>query len=159
MNTITMRRKRKGIEINVIIVDNHYDLFIDITPKADLSKKIIDEDYTMKVRFHDGRKATNKPLHLEFLNKKYKDNEVTSNSKITLKNDEYRFEISLSPKLYVLPSKLLEAQKKQKNKKKSKKIKISTRGLKTPGLSFSKITKYSQSNVSRPYSGGRCSPK
>jgi len=159
MNTITMRSRRKGIEINVIIIENHYDLYIDITPNADLSKKIIDEDYTMKVRFHDGRKTTDKLLHLEFLNNKYRDNEVTNNSKFTLKNDEYRFEISLSPKLYVLPSKLLEAQKKQKKNKKSKKIKISTNGLKTPGLSSSKITKYSQSNVSRPYNGGRCSPK
>jgi len=155
---ITMRRKRKGIEIVVVIRENHYDFYIDITPKADLSKKIVEKDYTMKLRFNDRRKALEEPLHLEILNQKYRDSEVTNNSRLTLKNDNYRFEISLSPKLYVLPSKLHEAEKNQKKKKKVKK-KISTNGLKTPGLASSKITKYSQSNISRPYTGGRCSPK
>lgn len=155
---VTIRRKRKGIEITVVIKGNHYDFYIDITPKADLSKKIVEEDYTMKLRFQDRRKALEEPLHLEILNKKYRDSEITNNSKLTLKNDEYRFEISLSPKLYVLPSKLHEAQKKQKERNKPKK-KISLNGLKVPGLASSKITKYSQSNISQPYSGGRCTPK
>ena len=156
--TITMRRKRKGIEIVVVIRENHYDFYIDITPQADLSKKIVEKDYTMKLRFNDGRKSTNQPIHLEILNKRYRDNEIANNSKLAIKNDEYRFEISLSPKLYVLPSKLREAEKKQKSKKKAKR-KIKINGIKMPGLASSKITKYSRSNISRPYSGGRCTPK
>lgn len=155
---VTNRRRRKGIKITVVIKENHYDIYIDITPEADLSKKIVEKDYTMKLRFHDGRKATEKPIHLEILNKKYRDNEVTNHSKFSMKNEEYKFEISLAPKLYVLPSKLREAEKKQKSKKKAKR-KINITGIKTPGLASSKITKYSQSNINRPYSGGRCTPK
>lgn len=155
---VTIRRKRKGIEITVVIKENHYDFYIDITPEADLSKKIVEKDYTMKLRFYDNRKAIKEPMHLEILNKKYSDNDITNNSKLNIKNEEYRFEISLSPKLYVLPSKLHEAEKKQKSKKKAKR-KIKINGLKVPGLASSKITKYSQSNISRPYSGGRCTPK
>jgi len=153
---VTMRRKTKGIDITVVIKENCYDFYIDITPEVDLSKKIVEKDYTMKLRFHDGRKTINEPIHLEILNKKYRDNEVTNHSKFSVKNEEYRFEISLSPKLYVLPNKLREAEKKQKSKKKAK-IKIN--GLIIPGLASSKIIKYSQSNISRPYSGGRCTPK
>ena len=83
--TITMRRKRKGIEIVVVIRENHYDFYIDITPQADLSKKIVEKDYTMKLRFNDGRKSTNQPIHLEILNKRYRDNEIANNAKLAIK--------------------------------------------------------------------------
>jgi len=156
--SITMRRKRKGIEIVVVIRENYYDLYIDITPQADLSKKIIEKDYKMKLIFHDGRKSTTEPMHLEFVNKKYRDNEISNNSKIKMKNEDYRFEISLSPSLYVFPKKLDEAMEKQKNKKKPKK-RISLKGIRMPGLATSKITKYTHSNINRPYSGGSCTPK
>ena len=156
--TITMRRKSKGIQLLVVIRENSYDLFIDITSEADVSKKVVGKGYTMKIRFHDGRKTVNQPMHLEILNKKYKDNEIANNSKTVIKNEEYSFEISLYPFLYVLPTKLDEANKKPRNKKRAK-IKIDTNGLKMPGLASSKIAKYSQSNISRPYSGGRCTPK
>ena len=96
--------------------------------------------------------------YLEILNKKYNGNEANTNAKLVVKNEKYRFEISLSPKLYVSPNKLIEAQKKQREKK-SRKKRISTNSIKTPGLASSKITKYTRSNISKPYSGGRCTPK
>ena len=118
--TITMRRKRKGIEIVVVIRENHYDFYIDITPQADLSKKIVEKDYTMKLRFNDGRKSTNQPIHLEILNKRYRDNEIANNSKLAIKNDEYRFEISLSPKLMFYPANYVKQRKNKKVKRKLK---------------------------------------
>ena len=154
---ITIRRRSRGIELLVVIRENSYDVFIDITPEADISRKIVEKGYTLKLRFHDSRKKLKEPFHLEILNKRYKDTEVLNNSKTVIKNEEYYFEISLYPFMYVWPSKLTET--KRKPKKKHNKPKISTNGIRTPGLASSKITKYSRSNINQPYSGGRCTPK
>ena len=163
--SITIKRERKGIEITVVTRENSYDLFVDVTPEADLSKKIVEKDYVMKLILHNKSKSARKPLHLEFLNQKYKDSQANSNSVIKIKNDMYRFQISLKPTLYFFPSKLAEARIKlieSKKKKKSKKKKIEDipiEGIKLPGLSTSNFTNYTNSNIGRPYSGGRCSPK
>lgn len=155
---ITMRQKGKGIEITVVIKKDCYDFYIDITPEVDISRKIVEKYYTLKLRLLNGKKNLEKPFHLQILNKKYNGREASTNAKLIVKNEEYRFEISLSPKLYVSPNKLIEAEKKKKDKKKSKK-RISIGSIKTPGLASNKITKYTQSNINRPYRGGSCTPK
>lgn len=155
---ITRRQKGKGIEITVVIKKDCYDVYIDITPEVDISRKIVEKYYTLKLKLLNGKKTLEEPFHLQILSQKYYGNSATTNAKLVVKNEEYRFEISLSPKLYVSPNKLIEAEKKQKEKKRSKK-RISTSSIKTPGLASSKITKYTQSNITRPYSGGSCTPK
>ena len=54
---ITRRQKGKGIEITVVIKKDCYDVYIDITPEVDVSRKIVEKYYTLKLKLLNGKKT------------------------------------------------------------------------------------------------------
>ena len=160
-NTITKRISRDGIKIKVVIREQRYDVYIDITPEADISKKIKCEEFTLKFFLTNGEEKLKKTVHLERKNKKYNASSGLSNVRFKFKTEEYKCEISLAPKVYVPENIIEEAEKNRILRKRTlaKRNKVRINHNYRPGMAISRTTKYSKSNVRRPYSGGRCSPK
>lgn len=159
---IKKRTIKEGIEITVIINGRIFDVYVDITPEADISKKIKCEEFTIKFRLANDAKKLDKTIRLAKKNLRYNNNSANANLRLGHECREYKCEISLTPKVYV-PDEVIEEAKIRKMTKpkppKRKKKKIHFNDRYRPGMSASKITKYSQNNITRPYSGGRCTPK
>ena len=160
---IKKRTVKEGIEITVFVMGNVFDVYVDITPEADISSKIKCDEFYLKLRLANDAKKLDRTIHLVRKNVKYNKNSDNSNLRLNYVCQEYKCEISLSPQVYVSDEFMIEAKQrrmakaKQKPKCKRKKIKINDKYR--PGISASNITKYSQNNVTRPYFGGRCTPK
>ena len=159
--TIIKRTLRDGVEIIVVIREERYDVYIDITPEADISKKIKCEEFTLKFFLANGNKKLDETIRLERKNKKYNANSGLSNVRFKFKTEEYRCEISIAPKAYVLKEIIDEAEKNRLLRKSTiaKRNKIRIDHNYRPKMAISRTTKYSRTNIARPYSGGRCSPK
>ena len=158
---IIQRTIRDGIEIIVVIREQRYDVYIDITPEADISKKIKCDEFTLKFFLANGDRKLRETIHLERKNKKYNASSGLSNVRLKFKTEEYRCEISLAPKVYV-PKELIEEAEKERILRKStlaKRNKVRLNHNYRPKMAISRTTRYNRSNVTRPYSGGRCSPK
>lgn len=158
---IRKRTIKEGIEINVIIKDRTFDVYVDITPEADLSKKIDCEEFTLKFRSSNQAKKLDRTIRLARKNVKYNNNSDVSNLPLSYQCREYKCKISLAPKVYVTDEIIEEIKikrmEKRKNKPKKKKVRFNDKYR--PGRSVSSVTKYSKNNITRPYSGGLCTPK
>lgn len=162
--SITKRISKKGVDITVVINRDKYDVYIDITPKADISKKITCNEFKLKFFLSNGAKKINKTLHLEKKGLKYKKNSPNVFVCLDFKCDEYKCKISIAPQIYVSDDEIAIARRTQEIKRarrkacaKKKKIRINDKYR--PGMSVQKSTNYTISNMSRPYFGGRCTPK
>lgn len=157
--TITKRTVNKGIEVTVVIREQRYDVYIVITTEADISQKIKCENFSLKFFLSKGAKL-DKAIHLERKNLRLRKESPNVHSLIEFRGEDYLCKVSLSPRLYV-PNQVIaisEAKKKEKTKTRNKKIHINDKYR--PGLSVYKGgAKYSKNNITRPYQGGRCSPK
>jgi len=156
-----IRTIKEGVKINVIIKDKVFDVYIDITPEADISQKIKCEEFTLKFRSANQANKLERTIRLARKKVKYNNNSDNENMRLTYTCREYKCEISLAPKAYVPDEIIKENQKKRalKQKTKHKKRNIRFNDKYRPGRSASSITKYTKNNITKPYSGGRCTPK
>lgn len=158
-NTITKRISKNGVEVNVVIREQRYDVYIDITPEADISKKMKCEEFSLKFFLASNAKKLEETVHLEKKNLKYSNKSANVHLVLDFRCEDYKCKISLAPKVYVPDELIAEAKRKHDIKMKNKKKKIRINDKYRPGMAVSKGTKYSKSNITKPYSGGRCSPK
>ena len=156
--TITKRTVNNGVEITVVIREQRYDVYIVITPEADISQKIKCEDFSLKCFLSNGSNLE-KSIHLEKKNLKYSKESANVHLVLEFKCEDYKCKVSLAPQVYVLDEIITRAKKKHEIKMRNKNKKIRINDKYRPGLSVSRGVKYSKSNISKPYSGGRCSPK
>ena len=157
--TVTKRTINKGVEVNVVIREQTYDVYIDITPEADISQKIKCEEFSLKCFLSNDSKKLEKTIHLEKKNLKYSNKSASVHLVLEFKCEDYKCKISLAPKVYVLDKVVAEAKRKHDINMKNKKKKIRINDKYRPGMATSRGTKYSKSNITKPYSGGLCSPK
>ena len=171
----TRRRYMPGIEIFIGLREKKFDLFINILPGTDVSKKIEGDDFTLKLTYKDGSDKVKEFLHFETMKKKCswrKDKLV--DSVYIVSTDEYKLTVGLTPKLYAPRTKemakemekrrrQINNQKSSANKsKKAKKKKSGTssfKGSHASGFARRTTTCYTYNNLRSPYQGGRCSPK
>lgn len=158
-NTIIKRTVKNGVEVNVVIREQTYDIYIDIKPEADISKKIKCEEFSLKFFLANNSKKLEETVHLEKKNLKYSNKSASVHLVLDFKSEYYKCKISLAPKVYVPDELIEEAKRKHAIKMKAKKNKIRINDKYRPGMAVSRGNKYSKSNIAKPYSGGRCSPK
>jgi len=160
-SAITRKVKKKGYQITVVMRRRDFDVFIEVTPKADISQKTKFDKVEIKFKPSKNMEITENIL-IEHRNVKYNKGAAYNNVRLKYKAETYTCEISLPPWLYVpddvLKAAEIERANRQPKKPKVKKIKMG--GLKyRPGMSSGSVTNYSNSNIAKPYVGGRCSPK
>lgn len=158
-NNITKRTFKKGVEVNVVMREQTYDVYIDIKPEADISKKIKCEEFSLKFFLANNSKKLEEAVHLEKKKLKYSNKSASVHLVLDFRSDDYKCKISLAPKVYVRDELIEEAKRKHSIKIKAKKNKIRINDKYRPGMTVSRGAKYSKSNIAKPYSGGRCSPK
>ena len=153
------RRTADGIEIRIRLRKRKYDLFIDIAPNTDISKKIEGDGFTLKLTYFDGTIRVKEPLHFERIKKPRKCSKGELIETVyVVSNEEYKLSVILAPSLYA-SAESVEELKKQQGSRKKKKRKIGTVSFKDGYPKRSPTTNYTRNNVFRPYQGGRCSPK
>lgn len=169
------RQMTPGIEIWVGLRETKFDLFINISPGTDVSKKIEGDDFNLKLTYADGSTEVKEFLHFEKLRKRcnWKKGKLVDTT-YAISTDEYKLTVNLAPKLYAPRTKEMERECElkqrlsKKNKpsskapKKSKKQKGGTssfRGSRASGFARRTTTYYTHTNLYSPYQGGRCSPK
>lgn len=160
---------QNGVEIVVVCKDNSFDLSIDIFPDKVEFKKVQNNYFSYKFKLLNGKEKLEEPIHLEMKNRKYKKKGCSTQNfkRIFTVQEYYRFEISLKPILYVSEKMMKEdverARRKRKNKGRAKakelSRRLSTEGLKKPGLQTTHKSTYAKNNANHPFQGGRCSPK
>lgn len=156
-SNITKRITQNGIEVKIIMRENDFDLHVTITPQADISKKFRCKQFNFKFKLLNGAKERTENLYLKS-KRKYQKSSASQYSRFIFKTEEYKCEISLSPQFYVHEEALMQAQEKRKIKRNDKKN-ISLENTYKPGMASSRPIGYSRSNITKPYSGGRCTPK
>lgn len=171
----TRRRCMPGIEIFIGLREKKFDLFINISPGTDVSKKIEGDDFTLKLTYADGSDKVKEFLHFEKMKKKcsWKKDRLVETTYI-VSTDEYKLTVILAPKLYAPRTKEMareeEKRHRQRNNQrcsmskgqKAKKKKNGTspfRGSHASGFARRTTTCYTYNNLRSPYQGGRCSPK
>lgn len=155
---------RDGIEIVLNIREKNLDVSITIGPEADISKKYVCELFVLKFRTSNNSKRVNEPVRMERRNIQYNKGSASNNLKMHFNSAEYKCEISLVPWFYVSEEEMAKAEKTKKSRyskknKKTKGKKISTGKAHSQRLGNFKPTPYTRTNIARPYSGGRCTPK
>lgn len=156
---VVRRVSRGGIEVTVTMSERTFDVCVVVQPEADISRKYQCEDFTFKFWLLNKAKKLEVPVCLERRYVKYHKGSAYNNVRLVFKHEEYKGEISLAPKLYVPDEELAKAERKMKAKKpkQNKAYKNSSpRGGRTKN--FNPIP-YSNTNIARPYSGGKCTPK
>ena len=155
---------KDGIEVVLKIREDSLDFSMTIGPEADISKKYVCESFVLKFRTPNNSKRVAEPVRLERRNIKYNKGSASNNLKMHFNSAEYKCEISLVPWFYVSEKKMAKAEKTRisrysKKSKKNKGKKISTSKTYSQRLGTFKPTPYTKTNIARPYSGGRCTPK
>ena len=160
-----MEEKRKsgkmvginGIEVTVIMGEKTFDLYITIGAKADITTKHKNDAFTLKFRQTNKGKNLERPITLIKKDIKYFQGAASNNIKVMFKTEDYKCEISLSPKLYVSEEVLKAEEEKKLKRTKSEKVQTNS-STKAKIRNFRPIF-YTKNNIARPYRGGRCSPK
>lgn len=162
------RTIRDGVEVTVVINEATLDVYITVTPEADISCKHKYEEFTFKFKAENKAKKLEEPVYLQRKRVKYVKGTSANNVKLKFYTKEYRCEISITPKLFV-PEEVwkqieIQRQMRAKNGKNASKSKKQPQKIKLTGggRSLSKRyrpTPYSKTNIARPYQGGRCTPK
>lgn len=155
---VERRVRENGIEVVVSIGETAFDVCITIQPEADISKKYQCKEFMLKFRMRDNAKKLQEPIRIERKKIRYDKSSAFNNARLIFNTKEYKCEISLVPQFYAREEALLKAKQRQEARKpKPKKISLgNSSGTRT--RTFKPIP-YSKTNIARPYSGGRCTPK
>lgn len=160
-SAITRKVKKKGYRITVVMRKKDFDVFIEVTPRANISQKTKFDKIEIKFKAAKNMEIT-ETIRIEHRNVKYSKGSAYNNVRLKHKAETYTCEISLPPMVYVpddvLRAAELERANRQPKKPKVKKIKMGGLNYR-PGMASGSKTNYSNTNVARPYVGGRCSPK
>lgn len=164
-----------GVEIFIGRKEQKFDLFVNISPGTDISKKIEGDGFTLKLTYADGSDKVKEFLHFEKLKKrcKWKKDKLVDTVYI-VSTDEYKLSLILSPKLYAPRTEAMKREvgkkrrlwekrncpnSKNKKTKKKKGGNLSYRGSRVSGFHQHTTTCYTYNNARSPYQGGRCSPR
>lgn len=151
---------KDGIEVVIVIKDATLDVYITVGTEADISCKHKYEEFTFKFKAENKAKKLDKPVYLSKKRIKYVKGTGAANVKARFKTDEYMAEISITPKLFVPEEVWKEIEhRKQAQMQKNKKKKLTMSGGKNVLRKRYRPTPYTKTNIARPYSGGRCTPK
>ena len=162
-----------GIEVIVVIHEVTLDLYITIGTEADISYKHQYEEFTLKFRTAEKRKHLDEPVQLVKKGLRYIQGTSAQNVKKRFVTKEYKAEISVSPKVFVPEEvwkeiyrqrQLQKHKQLQRNLEKGKSKAKGTRKVRLTGGKNTlrkryRPTPYTNTNIARPYSGGRCTPK
>ena len=171
----TIRSCEPGVEIFIGRREMKYDLFVNISPGTDVSKKIEGDGFTLKLTYADGSTKVKEFLHFEKLKKRcnWKKDKLVDTVYI-ISTDEYKLSLTLSPELYAPRTEAMKREEgvrrrkrekqscpnnKNKKTKKKKGENLSYRGSHAFGFHQRTTTCYTHNNLYSPYQGGRCSPK
>ena len=160
-----------GIEVVVAIHEGTLNVYITIGTEADISYKHVCEEFSFKFVPKQKSKHLEEPIQLVKKGLKYIKGANAPNVKTRFATQEYKAEISISPKLFIPNEMWQEFDKQQqllknlKGKKKKRMKEAILAGNVVLGArrhtlkKRSRPTPYTNTNIARPYSGGRCTPK
>lgn len=164
-----------GIEVIVVINEGTLDLYITVGTEADISYKHQYEEFTLKFNPETKIKHLNEAVKLSKKGIRYVKGGNAPNVKARFRTQEYKAEISISPKLFVpeevwkeiYRQRQLQKQMQLQGKSKKGKGKAGAKSTGKVRLTGGKNslrkryrpTPYTNTNIARPYSGGRCTPK
>jgi len=151
-----------GCLITVVIRKKDFDVFIEVTPGIDTTRKIRFQNVMVRVMQNKNAEIT-ETVRIEHRNVEYNKSSAYCNVRLKTTTEAYTCEVSLPPKLYVPEDVLKKAKEAIERKELRKRDNFSDIIVTGPIRQSGKIQPskaiYTKNNIARPYVGGRCSPR
>lgn len=181
MGEVIRESSNDGVKVTVVAREESFDILVDIEAGTVLCKKRNQSDFVIKFDTGRGPNTAKQNVHFEYKDLSYGDNWLNQSYKQSFAvAGKIYGSLSLSRKFYLSEERMAQYKEKTEQDDKKQRIKKEEKRKrrveqKQLGLWFKKnaqygnihetvhgghtVTIYSKNNLTRPYGGGKCSPK